>query len=29
VRSAAALAGGLLREINAVVLPARVRRTVL
>ncbi len=29
VRSAAALTGGLLREINAVVLPARVRRTVL
>jgi hypothetical protein len=29
VRSAAALTGGLLREINAVALPARVRRTVL
>ena len=29
VRSAAALAGGLLREINAIALPAGVRRTVL
>ncbi len=29
VRSAAALAGGILREVNAVALPARVRRTVL